>query len=170
MHAFLPFLFLFLYHSQEVRAGTFCNEIQYTFINDTRRSTAFKSSPPYLCDRGIIEDNKWYRFYSASGNTTLIPTENPGLNRCGTHVPIWFNGEHPTEENIIINATACAAIAFQLPKGCGISYDIKVVKCPGDFYLYKLKEPKQCFLAYCGKGKFSCCNMNFFTVNYSITK
>jgi hypothetical protein len=25
-------------------------------------------------------------------------------------------------------------------------------------------------LAYCGKGKFSCCNMNFFTVNYSITK
>ena len=146
MHAFLAFVFFILYHAQEVR-GIFCDEVKYKFINDTRRSIAIESSPPYLCDRGYIEDDKWYRFYSASGNT--IPTKNPGLRHCSTYVPIWFKGEHPTAENVEVDAKACAAIPFVFPIGCGVSYDIKVVKCPGDFYLYKLKEPKQCSLAYC---------------------
>jgi hypothetical protein len=147
IHAFLPFLFRILVYAQEVR-GTFnCDDVQYTTISDTRRSTAFEGSPPYLCDRGFIEDDKWYRFDSAAGNT--IPTKNPGFLRCSTYVPIWFNGEHPTDENVVADAQACAAIPFVLPQGCGVSYDIKVVKCPGNFYLYRLKEPKQCSLAYC---------------------
>jgi fibrillin 1 len=146
MRAFLPFLFLILYHAQKVR-GKFCDEVEYTLINEIRRSTAYKSMSPYICDRGFIEDDKWYRFDSAAGNT--MPTHNPGIRFCGAYVPIWLNGEHPTKENEEIDAKACAAVPFIPPTGCGISYNIKVVKCPGDFYLYRLKEPRQCSLAYC---------------------
>jgi hypothetical protein len=147
MTVFLKFFVLFLLHAHQVR-GTFnCNNIQYTLVNETKRSTTFKSTSPYKCDRGVITDDHWYRFSSAAGNT--MPTENPGTRRCGTYVPIWFSGEHPTEENVVVNATACAAVPFVLPIGCGVSYDIKVVKCPGNFYLYRLKEPKECSLAYC---------------------
>ena len=146
MLAFLTFIFSILYHVHE-SGGTSCDTIEYTFINDSRRSTAIESSSPYICDRGFIEDDKWYRFHSEAGDT--MPTENPGILHCGTYVPIWLNGDHPEEDNVLRNVTACAAIPFLFPPGCGVSYPIQVIKCPGDFYLYKLKEPRQCSLAYC---------------------
>jgi hypothetical protein len=152
MYSLLTFLILIFYHAQEAR-GAFCDDVEYTFINDTRRSTAFKSKKPYICDRGFIKDNEWYRFYSAAGNS--MPTENPGILRCGTYIPIWLLGTHPTNESVLVDAKACAVIPFVPARPCSVSYDIKIVKCPGDFYLYQLKEPKQCNLGYCtGKCNF----------------
>ena len=152
MYSLLTFLILIFYHAQEAR-GAFCDDIEYTFINDTRRSTAFNSTEPYICDRGFIKDNEWYRFFSGVGNT--MPTENPGIHRCGTNIPIWLLDTHPTNENVPVDAKACAVIPFDVARPCSISYDIKIVKCPGDFYLYQLKEPKQCNLGYCtGKCNF----------------
>ena len=151
----LSFLFgLIVLFCDDVRTQTtqFCDVVQYTFINSTNRSAAFISTQPYTCDRGVIKNDHWYRFYSLAGNT--MPTANPGLRRCGTYVPIWFQGTHPTTENIVAEAKACAPVPFTFPVGCGVSYDIKVVKCPGDFYVYRLKEPMQCSLAYCA-GKIT---------------
>ena len=137
------FLMLEILHIQ----GQTCNEIKYTTINDVRRSTKFKPTGRNLiCDRNFIKDDQWYRFESAAGD--MMPTENPGSNVCGTYIPIWFKGTHPTTDNVVMNATACAALPFVFPFGCGTSYDIKVIKC-GSFYLYRLKDPKQCQFAYC---------------------
>ncbi|XP_028411933.1 uncharacterized protein LOC114534659 [Dendronephthya gigantea] len=136
-----------------VLGATFCDSVNYTIINDTRRSTAFESKTPYSCDRGYIVEDHWYRFQSAAGNT--MPTTNPGLQRCGTYVPIWFQGTHPSIENLVVDAKACAAVPYTLPVGCGQSFAIKVVKCPSDFYLYRLKEPTTCASAYCAGDKIA---------------
>ena len=65
-----------------------CDQIKYTLINDVRRSTAYKTTTTRICDRGFIKDDEWYRFESVAGNT--MPTKNPGIDVCGTYVPIWL--------------------------------------------------------------------------------
>ena len=126
----------------------------YVTIRDVRRSTAYvynlTSGDKAICDSGYIKDDTWYRFQSVAGNK--MPTTNPGNFRCGTYAPIWMKGTHPTASNVIVNAKACASIPFVSPPGCGVSYDIKVVKCT-TFYIYQLKDPGQCDLAYCA-GRF----------------
>ena len=129
-----------------------CDQITYTTINDTRRSIKY-SAPDYklhICDRGFIVDNDWYRFKTLGDDK--MPTMPPDVGMCGTAYPIWLNGDHPETDNVVESKTACAVTPF-LPGNCFISYDIKVIKC-GEFYLYQLKEPKQCDFAYCA-GEFS---------------
>ena len=126
---------------------TQCNQ-PYTTISEVWRSTANELKPGEtpMCDRNHIVDDKWYRFYSSAGNE--MPTANPGFRRCGTYVPIWLDGSHPAVNNGVVHATACAVLPRQSRPGCGVSYDIKIVNCNG-FYLYQLKSPRQCSLAYC---------------------
>ena len=122
----------------------------YSTIRDVRRSTANvfngKSGDRLLCDRNFIKDGTWYRFQSLAGNQ--MPTTNPGFWHCGTYAPIWLKGSHPKVGEGVVDRKACVSLPFVFPIGCGISYKIKVVNC-GDFYLYQLKEPGQCSLAYC---------------------
>ena len=130
-----------------------CDQIQYTTINDVRRSTKYKGKlGNLLCDKNFIQDDKWYRFDSVAGHK--MPTQNPGFGVCGTYTPIWMKGTHPTTDNVVKNATACGAAPFIFPLGCGYSYAIKVIKC-GKLFLYRLKEPELCYLAYCA-GKAEC--------------
>ena len=44
---------------------------------------------PPVCDRSLRAG--WFRFDSPAGN--LMPTECPGGNYCGTHMPVWMKGE-----------------------------------------------------------------------------
>ena len=152
MKIFTILLGLFFLQKFNDSVGQTCDQIQYTTINDVRRSTKYKGKPgALLCDRNFIQDDKWYRFDSVAGNK--MPTQNPGNGFCGTYVPIWMRGTHPTTDNAVKNATACGGVRFAFPIGCAFSYAIKVIKC-GNFFLYRLKEPQVCHLAYCA-GKFS---------------
>ena len=122
-----------------------CSNITYTTLADIRRSTAYDSTSD-LCDRGVIKDGSWYRFKSVAGDK--MPEFNPGIEHCGTYVPIWMNGSHPTKLGKAVNRIACAAIPSRRPAGCGRKFNIKVINC-GSFFLYQLKEPKECHFAYC---------------------
>ena len=51
---------------------------------------------PPVCDRGLRAG--WFRFDSPAGS--LMPTECPGGNYCGTHMPVWMKGEWMYEENM----------------------------------------------------------------------
>lgn len=147
MQVYRLFFGLFVALKLHVVRGQTCDQITYTTINDIRRSSKFRqTASTNLCDRNFIKDDKWYRFDSVAGDT--MPTQNPGNGYCGTYIPIWFKGDHPTQENVAVDAKACLAVPFIPPAGCGRSYDIKVIKC-GNHYLYRLKEPKLCHSAYC---------------------
>ena len=131
-----------------------CYGIHYRTINDWRRSVGYISSNTEtyrLCDRHLLKDNAWYRFFSVAGGE--MPTTKPNLNRCGTYIPIWMNGSHPAINDGIVPRKACANIPFKSPLGCGYSYSIQVRNCSG-YYIYKLKAPHHCLLAYCA-GKLS---------------
>ena len=123
-----------------------CKNVKYTTINDPRRSTAYTKTTN-LCDISLIRDNGWYRFASDAGGE--MPTTTPKKHSCGTIIPIWMNGSHPSVEEGVVNRTACAVAPF-LDIPCYPKYTmiIKVRNCSG-FYIYQLKKPKDCFLAYC---------------------
>ena len=132
-----------------------CYGTHYKTINDPRRSTGYDVSSSnntrnHLCDRHLLQDNAWYRFSSEAGGE--MPTRRPKLGSCGTYVPIWMNGSHPTIEDGIVARKACANV---FPFGCGYRYNIHVRNCSG-YYIYQLKTPANCVLAYCA-GKFISC-------------
>ena len=69
-----------------------------------------------------------------------------------------MNGSHPSVSDGEVSRMACANVPGGRPIGCTYSYTIKVLNC-GDFYVYKLKPPKHCYLAYCiGKPCFDDCH------------
>ena len=123
-----------------------CKEVEYITIDDPRRSTAYRSGSGKLCDRGIILEDVWYRFSSEAGDE--IPTTLPKLGSCDTAVPIWINGVNPTVKDGIVTRKACADRPHGKPRGCSVSYNIRVRNCSG-FYIYQLKKPLQCYFAYC---------------------
>ena len=95
---------------------------------------------------------------SGTDFTVHLAKPLPSLQKIPVYVAVVHTFQYGSMVNIqrkkILSLTQRRA-PFWLPKGCGDSYDIKVVKCPGNFYLYKLKKPKRCDLAYCGKGTFN---------------
>ena len=149
--SFYSILLVFIFTVPSGIEASHCNDVEYNTIDDPRRSTAYSNfSSAKLCDRSIIRDNVWYRFSSEAGGE--MPTTKPPFKTCGTYVPIWLHGSHPTIKEGVVRRKACANVPGKPPFGCGFSYDIQVRNCSG-FYIYKLKKPLHCYFAYCA-GKF----------------
>ena len=75
-----------------------------------------------------------------------MPTTCPPLFHCGTHIPIWLNGAHPTVAEGTVVRNTCG---HQPGTGCcGIKGSIQVKNC-GTFYVYNLKPTRGCSMAHC---------------------
>ncbi|XP_078700188.1 uncharacterized protein LOC144926973 isoform X2 [Branchiostoma floridae x Branchiostoma belcheri] len=123
----------------------------YRILNEPQRSIHNQVDPnaaaiDLICDqRSKVENRLWYRFEGEGGG--MIPTERPlTANRCGTHAPVWMQGRHPTVEEGAVTRTVCA---FWDRNDCNWSWKIKVLSCPGGYFVYKLRKPTECLLAYC---------------------
>ncbi|PIO25990.1 hypothetical protein AB205_0080660, partial [Aquarana catesbeiana] len=118
----------------------------HTVLNDPWRSTSNTYNYNYWyywyhCDYGL---SGWYRFKGEYDQQ--IPEHCIPQYSCGTAVPIWMNGSHPTVSDGIVNRTACS----NWYEGCcTYPYNISVKMCPGGFYVYKLQRPPSCDFAYC---------------------
>ena len=147
---FIVNVFLFVLIEGQNAKSCAGKKYDYITIRDVHRSTANvynrTRGDKLLCDISVIQDGNWYRFESQTGGK--IPQEKPGFYHCGTVAPIWMNGSHPTTTGVEVTRKACANIPGVKPYGCGRSWTIKVINC-GSFYIYQLKRPRQCFLAYC---------------------
>ncbi|XP_052691778.1 uncharacterized protein LOC128169728 [Crassostrea angulata] len=97
-----------------------------------------------ICDNSIQE--KWYRIQSHDDlqSRTMI-TEPPKFFECGTSSPIWMNGLHPTQEEGIVNRTACV---LGISDNCSSRYDIMVKNCSA-YFVYFLKRTQRCDEGYC---------------------
>ncbi|XP_043837395.1 oncoprotein-induced transcript 3 protein [Dromiciops gliroides] len=95
------------------------------------------------CDSQV--DGEWYRFTGMAGDA--MPTFCIQENHCGTHAPIWLNGNHPQEADGIVLRQACASFNGNC---CLWNNTVEVKACPGGYYVYHLTKPSVCFHAYCG--------------------
>ena len=107
---------------------------------------------------------RWYRFSGQAG--FRMPTSSPGARQCGTNGAGWLAREHPPLGTAVANSLVCfddtsARGDLGHPNYnnnddlCSYGVDIQVCACSYDSgtsvtYVYKLPQPPQCDLAYCG--------------------
>ena len=79
---------------------------QYKFLNDSDRHSDFGRGDR-KCDKNLTED--WYRFSAGAG--TSIPTLCLPHHRCGTDMPGWMDGAHPTVDEGVVSLWSTYGIA-----------------------------------------------------------
>ncbi|XP_066283357.1 uncharacterized protein [Branchiostoma lanceolatum] len=125
-----------------------CSASEYRVLNETWRSVSGREQGVTItnqCDRGFR--GEWYRFMGPAG--TQLLARNPGRNDvCGTAVPMWMNGTHPTAADGEVSRQVCGYWGSSNP--CRWETSIQVKACPAGHYVYKLPRPPGCNLAYCG--------------------
>ena len=90
-----------------------------------------------------------YRFSGAAGNQMAESCVDN--HHCGTHVPGWLNGSHPSVNEGAVQRRVCFRYYGDC---CFFSTYIRVRKC-GGFYVYQLKPLTECSSRYCGNGYVS---------------
>ena len=87
----------------------------------------------------------WYRFTGQAG--TQMPDSPPAVNQCGASVPGWLAGGHPGPGEQVSRT-----VNFHWSGNTALwSVGVSVTHCPGGYYVYRLPEPPQCSLTYCGE-------------------
>ncbi|KAI8486251.1 Fibrinogen- domains (FReDs) [Branchiostoma belcheri] len=73
--------------------------VAYREFDGTHRSSTYQSAPgdPLLCDNALLTG--WYRFNAREGGRISENCVPP--YHCGTQVPIWMSGTHPTTEETV---------------------------------------------------------------------
>ena len=77
---------------------------------------------------------------------TKMPTTRVPLYRCGTRLPGWLDGAHPTVEDGEVYKKVCFSDRIS---GCRDMRKISVKNC-GSYFIYKLQQPPSCDSRYCG--------------------
>ena len=72
---------------------------------------------------------------------------------CGTYIPGWLNGSHPTVNEGAVQRRVCFSY-YVYGDCCSLSTYIRVRNC-GGFYVYQLKPLTVCNSRYCGNGYVS---------------
>jgi len=122
---------------------TECN--MYKVLQTEDRSVHQPYNPAAACDHSL--EPAWYRFQGNAGNA--MANSCPRRFHCGTIVPGWLNGEHPSVEEGVVSRKACF---HQNRNCCYESTEAKVRNC-GAFYVYYLRPAPYCQLRYCGNGR-----------------
>ncbi|XP_059929333.1 oncoprotein-induced transcript 3 protein [Gadus macrocephalus] len=118
----------------------------YTSLNEPWRNTDHhinQSAGVPLCDGHM--SGEWYRFTGMAGDA--MPTFCIAENHCGTHAPIWLNGNHPEPAQGIVSLPVCASYNDNC---CQWNTSVDVKACAGGYYVYRLPKPPVCFHVYCG--------------------
>ena len=121
-------------------AASECN--QYKILNDSDRHSDFGRGQK--CDKQLTED--WYRFSAGAG--TSIATHCLPDHRCGTDLPGWMDGAHPTVDEGVVSRKVCFSGWSEC---CYRNITINVRNC-SSFFVYRLKPVQDCYWRYCGQS------------------
>ncbi|XP_035668227.1 uncharacterized protein LOC118410561 [Branchiostoma floridae] len=123
----------------------------HTSINEPRRSSAFVPGPTdaLICDNVLPAG--WYRFVTDDSGGKMPETCVEQFH-CGTQVPVWLNGAHPTDYQAV-DREGC--MNYGVPGDCcTLTVQIQVQRCPAsngnpDFFVYNLQPTFACDIVYC---------------------
>jgi len=82
----------------------------------------------------------------------MMPEKTVPEYHCGTHDAIWLNGSHPTVAEGNVVRQACIN-SFDVI--CEETLAINIKNC-GDYYVYYLRPPNHCAVAYCAGDMIPC--------------
>ena len=122
-------------------AASECN--QYNILNDSDRRNDFGRGKK--CDRNLTED--WYRFSAGAGTSIATKCISKG-QICGTDLPGWMDGAHPTVDEGVVSRKVCFSGYYEC---CYRHIMINVRNC-SSFFVYRLKPVSICPCRYCGKS------------------
>ncbi|PVD18845.1 hypothetical protein C0Q70_21402 [Pomacea canaliculata] len=133
-----------------------CLHGNYQNLTDVHRSVSYVTTypEPPLCDIDLVAG--WYRFVVDA--ESKMPETCVNNFKCGTTVPIWMNGTHPSVSDGIQTRRACANFqsgGASYTPCCGQAVKIGVKNCEG-FFIYYLHPTPACPMAYCA-GKDAPC-------------
>ncbi|XP_020603951.1 oncoprotein-induced transcript 3 protein-like isoform X2 [Orbicella faveolata] len=70
------------------------------------------------------------------------------MRHCGTAIPGWLNGAHPTIAEGVVTRRVC----FSSSDTCCYRYNNVRIKNCGAYFLYQFSRPYQCYAGYCGNA------------------
>ncbi|XP_016424125.1 adhesion G protein-coupled receptor E1-like [Sinocyclocheilus rhinocerous] len=117
----------------------------YSVLDDPWRATNNTNASVRKCDTSVTWSG-WYRVF-INGLSAQIPDTCVEKTGCGTDIPLWIRGGHPTVKDGVVTRDVCG----HWHNYCCYhgSYPIKVKACPGNYYVYELVRPNYCNFAYC---------------------
>ncbi|XP_073697996.1 uncharacterized protein [Garra rufa] len=116
----------------------------YTVLDEPWRAIS-NTNYYYYCDNYVTWSG-WYRLF-INGVSAQIPDTCVSYRRCGTDIPLWISGGHPTVTDGVVTRDVCG----NWDSNCCyyVSYSIKVKACSDNYYVYELVKPNYCYSAYC---------------------
>ncbi|CAH3168420.1 unnamed protein product, partial [Porites evermanni] len=119
--------------------------VNFTTLSDMSRSRFFSNN--VTTDSDLYLKN-WFAFNGSAGD--LIATSCVASNHCGTSVPGWMLGRHPSVVEGVVRRFACFS---QKQQCCMYSVSMRVRNC-SSFYVYKLDSMPSFSVSFrmCGAG------------------
>ncbi|XP_050958356.1 adhesion G protein-coupled receptor E3-like [Labeo rohita] len=114
----------------------------YTVLDNPWRSTNNSRELVKKCDQSVTWSG-WYRLF-INNVSAQIPDTCVAYSSCGTTVPLWIRGGHPTVQDGVVTRDVCGYYdSYCCYYG---SFPIKVKACPDNYYVYELNQTSgECF-------------------------
>ncbi|CAH3125439.1 unnamed protein product [Porites lobata] len=126
-------------------ASTDSECVNFTTLSGMSRSRFFSNN---LTTDSDLYLKSWFAFNGSAGD--LIATSCVASNHCGTSVPGWMLGRHPSVVEGVVRRSACFS---QKQQCCMYSLSMRVRNC-SSFYVYKLDSMPSLSVSFrlCGAG------------------
>ena len=126
-------------------ASTDSECVNFTTLSGMSRSRFFSNN---LTTDSDLYLKSWFAFNGSAGD--LIATSCVASNHCGTSVPGWMLGRHPSVVEGVVRRFACFS---QKQQCCMYSVSMRVRNC-SSFYVYKLDSMPSLSVSFrlCGAG------------------
>ncbi|XP_073763339.1 uncharacterized protein isoform X1 [Danio rerio] len=118
----------------------------YTVLDDPWRANSSQKSGIYKRDIFVYWSG-WYRLF-INGLSAHIPDTCVAVYSCGTLIPLWIRGGHPTVKDGVVTRDVCGNDGSGYCCYFG-SFSIRVKACPGNYYVYELRSPSLESSVYC---------------------
>ncbi|XP_065118800.2 uncharacterized protein [Paramisgurnus dabryanus] len=121
----------------------------YTILDEPWRATSHRYAAHLMCD-AYVSWSGWYRLF-IRGQSVQMPDTCVDELSCGTHAPLWLNGQHPRVEDGVVTREVCNHWNNNC---CYFSpNNIRVKACPGNYYVYEFVSPTFCYGTYCAEDR-----------------
>ena len=126
-------------------ASTDSECVNFTTLSGMSRSRFFSNN---LTTDSDLYLKSWFAFNGSAGD--LIATSCVASNHCGTSVPGWMLGRHPSVVEGVVRRSACFS---QKQQCCMYSLSMRVRNC-SSFYVYKMDSMPSLSVSFrlCGAG------------------